>query len=165
MCALRLCLNACPTIASWVSRWIRTRADLPDEPGGAGAPIAPSYIEHIELCLACRACETACPSGVKYGRLIEAARAEIEDRTTRLWGRLLRRFVFGHLLQSPGLLKTAGALMYLYQASGLQRVVRSRACCGCSESSGGWRAWLRAESRSFWSVGKTFPPMASDDIA
>src|SRR5437762_4923640 len=92
----------------------------------AGAPIALSYIEHIELCLACRGCETACPSGVQYGRLVEAARAEIDARTTRPFGvRLARRFVFERLLQSPALLKTAGALLYLYEASGLQRVMRS----------------------------------------
>src|SRR5437762_2952882 len=53
----------------------------------AGAPITPSYIEHIELCLACRGCETACPSGVQYGRLVEAARAEIDARTKRPLGR------------------------------------------------------------------------------
>jgi glycolate dehydrogenase iron-sulfur subunit len=92
----------------------------------AGAPIGPSYIEHIDLCLACRACETACPSGVEYGKLIEAARSEIEARVPRpLGARLLRKFVFGHLLQSPSLLKTVGAFLYLYEASGLQRVVRS----------------------------------------
>src|SRR5262245_25200029 len=92
----------------------------------AGAPITPSYVEHIELCLACRACETACPSGVQYGRLVEAARSEIEGSGTRPLGvRLLRQFVFGRLLPSRGLLKTVGAMMYLYEASGLQRVVRS----------------------------------------
>ena len=43
-----------------------------------GAPITPSYVEHIGLCLACRGCESACPSGVRYGRMVEDARAEIE---------------------------------------------------------------------------------------
>ena len=38
-----------------------------------GAPITESYQEHIDLCLACRGCESACPSGVQYGKLVEAA--------------------------------------------------------------------------------------------
>src|SRR6476659_199298 len=156
-----LCLNACPTY-----RELGVEMDSPRgriyqmNQVAAGAPIAPSYIEHIELCLACRACETACPSGVKYGRLIEAARAEIEDRTTRpLATRLLRRFVFGHLLQSPGLLKTAGALMYLYQASGLQRVVRSSGLLRLLGKLGRLESLAPpAESPFFFAqIGKTFP--------
>jgi glycolate oxidase iron-sulfur subunit len=122
-----LCLNACPTY-----RELGVEMDSPRgriyqmNQVAAGAPIGPSYIEHIDLCLACRACETACPSGVEYGKLIEAARSEIEARVPRpLGARLLRKFVFGHLLQSPSLLKTVGAFLYLYEASGLQRVVRS----------------------------------------
>lgn len=90
-----------------------------------GAPINPSYREHIDLCLACRGCESACPSGVQYGRLVEAARADIEARTVRPWkSRVLRSFVFKHLLQSPGLMTLAGSAVYLYQASGMQRLAR-----------------------------------------
>src|SRR5690348_5980514 len=90
-----------------------------------GAPITDSYREHIDLCLACRGCETACPSGVQYGRLVEAARAQIEKETPRPWlVRKLRRFVFGHLLQSRRWLTAAGTVLYLYQASRLKAVVR-----------------------------------------
>ncbi|MGC9948999.1 MAG: heterodisulfide reductase-related iron-sulfur binding cluster [Bryobacteraceae bacterium] len=121
-----LCLNACPTY--------RVLGVEMDSPRGriyqmaqvaAGAPIGPSYIEHIELCLACRGCESACPSGVQYGKLVEAARAEIEGAAVRTrGGQRLRRFVFGHLLQSPALMTGLGALLYLYQGSGLQKLVR-----------------------------------------
>ncbi len=89
-----------------------------------GAPISPSYIEHIDLCLACRGCETACPSGVEYGRLVEAARAEIESKIQRPWReRMIRWLVFRKLLPNRLSLEIAGALLYLYQASGLKRLV------------------------------------------
>jgi glycolate oxidase iron-sulfur subunit len=125
-----------------------------------GAPIGPSYIEHIDLCLACRACESACPSGVQYGRLVEAARAEIETQVRRpLVARMMRRFIFGKLLQSPGLMTAAGAMAYLYQASGLQKLVRG---------SGLWKLFGKlgrleqlappAEPPFFFGkIGKTFP--------
>src|SRR5205823_11162548 len=92
-----LCLNACPTY-----RELGVEMDSPRgriyqmNQVAAGAPIGPSYIEHIELCLACRACETACPSGVQYGKLVEAARSEIEANVPRPWAtRMVRKFVFG----------------------------------------------------------------------
>ena len=91
-----------------------------------GAPITDAYIEHMELCLACRGCETACPSGVPYGRMIEAARAGIESQTRRPWTeRLFRRAIFEGLLRSRRALQLAGAFLFLYQASGLQRLVRA----------------------------------------
>jgi glycolate oxidase iron-sulfur subunit len=119
-----LCLNACPTY-----RELHVEMDSPRGriyqmvQVSAGAPISPSYIEHIDLCLACRGCETACPSGVQYGRLVEAARAEIETKIKRPWReRLLRWLVFRKLLPSRRSLEIAGALMYMYQASGLKRL-------------------------------------------
>ncbi len=122
-----LCLNACPTY--------RELGVEMDSPRGriyqmvqvaAGAPITESYKEHIDLCLACRGCESACPSGVQYGRLVEAARAEIENTTKRGPGaRFVRWLVFRKLLPSRVLLTAAGAGLWLYQASGLQRVLRT----------------------------------------
>jgi len=122
-----LCLNACPTY-----RELRVEMDSPRgriyqmAQVAAGAPITESYIEHIDLCLACRGCESACPSGVKYGRLVEAARAEIETSIERPWTvRLLRWLVFRKLLPSRFNLWVAGAILYLYQASGLKWLVRT----------------------------------------
>jgi len=90
-----------------------------------GAPITPSYIRHIDLCLACRGCESACPSGVPYGRMVEDARSEIEAHARPGWlVRLWRRFVFGHLLESGTTMTAVGTLLYLYQASGMKRLVR-----------------------------------------
>jgi len=122
-----LCLNACPTY--------RVLGVEMDSPRGriyqmvqvaGGAPIGPSYLEHIDLCLACRGCESACPSGVRYGRLVEAARAEIENSVVRTrTARWTRRFIFGHLLQSPGWMAAAGALLYIYRRCGLQKLARA----------------------------------------
>lgn len=121
-----LCLNACPTY--------RELGVEMDSPRGRiyqmvqvheGLPISDSYREHIDLCLACRGCESACPSGVHYGRLVEAARADIENNTNRSWfSRTIRNFVFRKLLPSPMLLTAAGAMLYVYQVSGLQKVLR-----------------------------------------
>jgi glycolate oxidase iron-sulfur subunit len=157
-----LCLNACPTY--------RELGVEMDSPRGRiyqmvqvhnGAPITPAYVEHIELCLACRSCETACPSGVQYGRLVEAARAHIESQRVRPWyARVFRRFIFGHLLQSPALLRAAGAGLYLYEISGLQRLVRAS---GILKAFGDLAAVEQlsppAEPPFFFDkIGKTFPP-------
>jgi glycolate oxidase iron-sulfur subunit len=98
-----LCLNACPTY-----RELRLEMDSPRgriyqmaQVASGKSEINESYIEHIELCLACRGCETACPSGVQYGRLVEAARAQIENTVSRPLGeRMLRNLVFRQLLPS-----------------------------------------------------------------
>src|SRR5271167_577704 len=95
-----LCLNACSTY-----RELHVEMDSPRGriyqmvQVAAGAPISPSYLEHIDLCLACRACESACPSGVQYGRLVEAARADIEQRGPQK-SSFLRTVVFEYLLPS-----------------------------------------------------------------
>lgn len=117
-----LCLNACPTY-----RELHVEMDSPRgrifqmKQVAAGAPITESYIRHLDLCLACRGCETACPSGVAYGRLIEAARTQIEPHRQRSWAvRLVRRFVFESLLPSRSWMRLAGLLLRAYQATGLQ---------------------------------------------
>ncbi len=123
-----LCLNACPTY-----RELGVEMDSPRgrifqmaQVAAGLLPIANSYLEHIDLCLACRGCESACPSGVEYGKLVEAARAEIEQVRRRSFpARLARRFVYGRLLVSPRLLTLAGNLAALYQRSGLERLVRA----------------------------------------
>src|SRR5271165_7306783 len=90
-----LCLNACPTYRELGVEMDSPRGRIYQMVQVAnGAPITDAYREHIDLCLACRGCETACPSGVKYGRLIEAARADIDQRTTRpLFARITRTLV------------------------------------------------------------------------
>jgi len=125
-----------------------------------GAPITPSYMEHIGLCLACRGCESACPSGVRYGKMVEDARAEIEARVPR--GRVaerLRRFFFNCILESRTALTVAGTLLYIYQASGLKALMRAVGSLRMAGTLGDLAQLApSAEPPFFFSqIGSTFP--------
>ena len=121
-----LCLNACPTYRELGLEMDSPRGRIYQMVQVAnGAAISDSYREHIDLCLACRGCESACPSGVRYGRMVEDARAELEAHTHRGWfARKLRHLVFVRLLQSRGALSVAGTLLYLFEVSGLKALAR-----------------------------------------
>ena len=129
-----LCLNACPTYRLW-----NLEADSPRgriqhmihvNQSGSQQPDAPlaitdSFVDHIDKCLDCRACETACPSGVQYGKLVEHARAQIErDYKRPFFSRVARNFVFRTLLPNPGRISAAARLLRIYQRSGLQKLAR-----------------------------------------
>jgi len=122
-----LCLASCPTFAELGTEMDspRGRIFLIKSLAEGRIGLSDSSVEHLSLCLDCRACETACPSGVPYGRLIEAAKAEIErQRPGGLGRRAFRWANFGLLLGHPRLLALAAAGLRLYQASGLQWLAR-----------------------------------------
>src|SRR2546427_9791067 len=75
-----LCLASCPTFALLGTEMDSPRGRIVLIKSLAEGRIAltDSTVEHLSLCLDCRACETVCPAGVPYGRLIEAAKAAIE---------------------------------------------------------------------------------------
>lgn len=84
-----------------------------------------NFVLHMDRCLGCRACETACPAGVPFGRLIEETRGQIERRIPRpLARRLLGRLVLG-VFPERRRLGALLVLLRLYQESGLQRLVRA----------------------------------------
>jgi glycolate oxidase iron-sulfur subunit len=75
--------------------------------------------------LDCRACETACPSGVEYGKLVEFARARIErDYRRPFFSRLARNFAYRRILPQPGRIAFLARLLRIYQRSGLQSLAR-----------------------------------------
>jgi len=123
-----LCLPSCPTYAEL--------GQEPDSPRGriylikaladGRIGLSDSAAGHLSLCLGCRACESACPSGVQYGHLIEAGRAELETRRPGSpFRRLVRRVAFAWLLPRPALLRAVASGLRFYQRSGLQRLVRA----------------------------------------
>jgi glycolate oxidase iron-sulfur subunit len=121
------CLPACPT-------YVETgkEADSPRGRIGLAKHLAEGRVglsepvqRHLDLCLDCRACETACPSGVPYGQIIERTRAIIEPHRGRPLGmRLLRWLALRQLLPHRRRLALALLPLRLYQASGLRSLAR-----------------------------------------
>lgn len=102
------CLPACPTY--------RIVGSELDSPRGRiylikqlveGAPASETTRRHLDRCLTCRACETACPSGVQYGRLVDLGRELVEQRTQRPAGERLVRFILAETLSRRTLAKAA----------------------------------------------------------
>jgi glycolate oxidase iron-sulfur subunit len=87
--------------------------------------IGDSFVTHIDRCLGCRACETACPSGVHYGSILERARFEIETHYRRGWlGKRIRDYFYRQVLPRLPLLARQARLLRFYQKSGLQAFAR-----------------------------------------
>ena len=131
-----LCLNACPTYRLWnleadsprgrIRQMVSVEQVAQADPAQKTVPLSASFVDHIDKCLDCRACETACPSGVRYGVLVEYARARIAREYPRpLFSRLTRNFVFRELLPHPRRIAAAATLLRLYQRSGLQSLARA----------------------------------------
>src|SRR5919197_3128773 len=105
-----MCLEACPTY--------RVTGLETESPRGRihvmqalidGRPATGDLTIHLDRCLACRACETVCPSAVPYGRLIESTRAMLAERKPGL-----ARRAFHFLFAEPRRLRRAFAVLSLY---------------------------------------------------
>lgn len=123
-----LCLPTCPTYAELGVEMDspRGRIYLMRAVVEGKLSLSESYQQHISLCLGCRACETACPSGVKFGQLLEGARAQIEQAQAPQYPPLtkwLRILAFKGILPHPLVLRTLGNLLLFYQYSGLRALL------------------------------------------
>lgn len=156
-----LCLNHCPTYRLWGQEADSPRGrirqmQLVDE---GQLALGDGFVTHIDRCLDCRACETACPSGVEYGKLVEAARAQIEQHYHRpLASRLARDFVYGKLLPYPRRIAMAARVLRVYQRSGLAAVARSAGILKLLGLQDRERLLPRIDAKFFFDdLGKTFP--------
>ncbi len=158
-----LCLNHCPTYRLWGreadSPRGRIRQMLLVDQGQL--PLGERFVQHIDRCLDCRACETACPAGVEYGRLVEAARAHIEQHYRRpLLERAWRRLFFRTLLSYPQRIARVARLVRFYQRSGLQPLVRASGLLHLFGLAERERLLPPVDDEFFFTwLGRTFPPL------
>ncbi|MCW8130313.1 MAG: 4Fe-4S dicluster domain-containing protein [Planctomycetota bacterium] len=123
-----LCLGACPTYRENGNENDSPRGRLYLMKGLSDGRLQPTekVTGHLDLCLDCRACETACPSGVHYGRILEGTRAALVAGREPSWLEgALRAFVFGQLFTRPEALRFAAGLTRFMQKSGLRRAVHA----------------------------------------
>lgn len=156
-----LCLNHCPTYRLWGLEADSPRGRirqmvLVDE---GRLPLGDSFVRHIDQCLDCRACETACPAGVEYGKLVEGARAQIEQNYRRpLGSRISRSLVYRHLLPYPRRIAAVARLARFYQQSGLKTMARGSGLLRLFGLADPEKLMPAIEKDFFFSrLGQTFP--------
>jgi glycolate oxidase iron-sulfur subunit len=118
------CLPTCPTYQLWNEEMDspRGRIVLMNLALEDAEELSDSMVTHWDRCLGCMACVTACPSGVRYDKLIEATRPQIERNYPRSRrDRAFRRFAF-ETFTHPGRLRALVPLMAAAQKVGPTRV-------------------------------------------
>lgn len=121
------CLNACPTYLETGLEMESPRGRIALMKGVAEGRLdmTESVVAHWDLCLQCRACEVACPSGVPYGRLMENTRAQVEKNFKRpIKERVGRKLGYSNVLTNTSRLRWVGQAAKLYRKSGMQSVAR-----------------------------------------
>ena len=160
-----LCLNHCPTYRLW-----QLEADSPRGRirqmilvNDGQLPLSGNFVDHIDKCLDCRSCETACPSGVEYGKLVEHARARIARDYRRPWfSRVTRDFLFRRLLPNPERLAMLAKLLRFYQQSGLQKLARATGVLRLMGLARREKLLPEIDNEFFFDqLGKTFPAVGS----
>ena len=121
-----LCLSFCPTYVELGTEMdsprgrIATMRSLHEGRFGLDAEV----VHHLDLCLGCRACETACPSGVHYGELIEGARPFIEQNYQRPLPERLKRWAINNTFSNPYGMRLFVLLLRAGATLGLGRLAR-----------------------------------------
>ena len=123
-----LCLSSCPTYLETgrEAESPRGRIFLMKALEDGRVEIDADLVRHLDLCLGCRACETACPSGVEYGVLIEGGREYLLGRAPRSWRERRRRRRLARFLPEAARLRPLAALLRIASAVGLPRLATVR---------------------------------------
>ena len=119
-----LCLSVCPTYELTKSEKSspRGRIRLINAVAKGELPVTQSFADEMSFCLDCQACETACPAGVKYGTMVEAARVEIDIAGFgSIISRLIKKIALKFVLASTFNLKLFSKILFSYQNYGIQR--------------------------------------------
>src|SRR5580698_5233446 len=121
------CLPACPTYVLWGEEMDspRGRIYMMAKAAQGEAPLDQNFRTHMDQCLGCMACMTACPSGVQYDKLIEDSRAQVERNIPRDTSDTLFRKLLFATFPHPARLRFMAAPLFLYQRSGLQKLIRA----------------------------------------
>jgi glycolate dehydrogenase iron-sulfur subunit len=119
-----LCLSSCPTYRVLGSEMDspRGRIYLMRAYDEGRAKMTDSFVEHMFRCLDCRACETACPSGVHFGHMMEEMRGKIVDDRPAHW---VARLMLNHVFPVPWRFQLAARMLHLYRVLGVQSLVRA----------------------------------------
>jgi glycolate oxidase iron-sulfur subunit len=115
------CLQACPTYALWGNEMDspRGRIYLMKMAAEGTVQIDKAWVGHMDACLGCVSCMTACPSGVDYGKLIEETRSQIEQVYRRPLADRLYRWAILNTFPRVGLLRVMRWFLAVYQSLGL----------------------------------------------
>lgn len=141
-----LCLNACPTYLELGTEMDSPRGRIHLLSGLAEGTLRldGDVVRHLDLCLGCRACEPACPSGVRYGAIIEGGRAFLEQVVRRPWRDRLRRAGIRALLPHPSRLAVLLGAARVVRAFGLWPLIE-RFVDTASLLPPDWSGWPLAE--------------------
>jgi glycolate oxidase iron-sulfur subunit len=121
------CLPACPTYVLWGEEMDspRGRIYMMKKSAQGEAPLDQRFGLHMDNCLGCMACMTACPSGVQYNKLIEDTRAQVERNIPRSTGDSFFRKLLFATFPYVRRLRLLALPMLIYQRSGLQKLLRA----------------------------------------
>ncbi len=121
-----MCLAVCPTYELTKNERSspRGRIKLIKSVARGEMEITPTFAEEMNFCLDCQACETACPAGVKYGSMVEAARVEVDNTSYRsgLY-KFIKRFLLKTIVGSRRNLKLVSRLLRIYQRSIFRKLI------------------------------------------